>query len=138
MIDEKYIYRLMADKKLNQHWKKRIIDSIASIEIVFGLELVNTDITRRTIPINQIKVACFEEMDMEYARKVVGKHSYETLAPATVIQYEEHYALYMGSVRSILFSHYINAVDCIVVDCQTEKVKRFIEEAKYPLSFWSF
>lgn len=138
MINEKYISRLLADKKLTQYWKQRVIDSIASIEIVFEVTLTNEDITRKRIPINQIMVACFEEMNMEYAKEIVNQYSYETLAPVTVIRYEDYYVLYMGSVRAILFSHYINAVDCIVVNCQSEKVKKFIQGAKYSLSIWSF
>lgn len=138
MINKEYIYGLLADKKLDQYWKQRVLDSIASIEIVFEVKLVNTDIARKRIPIDQIRVACFEEMNMEYAEEIVDQYSYETLAPVTVIRYEDNYVLYMGSVRAILFSHYINAVDCIVVNCQTEKVKKFIQAAKYSLSIWSF
>ena len=70
MINEKYISRLLADKKLTQYWKQRVIDSIASIEIVFEVILTNEDITRKRIPINQIMVACFEEMNMESSRTI--------------------------------------------------------------------
>ena len=137
MVDKSYIYSFLSDKKISLHWKEKVYNSIASIELVFNVQIKKSDITRKFLRTNQILIACPEEMNIEYAKEISGKLSFETLAPVTVIEYKNQYILYMGSVRALLFTQYIGVVDCLIVKCDSERVKKYYNETSDKLSSWS-
>ena len=131
---EAVILKILENKELNEDWRRKVVNSVRSIEMVFQTELFVGDLSHTTLPPEELWVNCEEEIDLEYADKIEDTLSVGRLAPITVVEYGGKHVVYMGSVRAVLFCRYKKAVECIVVKLHTDRAEVFLNAAKKRLS----
>ena len=131
---EAIILKILEKKELSEDWRRKVVNSVHSIDIVFQTQVSAGDLNHCILTPNQIWVNCEEEIDLDYAAKIQDTLSVERLAPITAVEYGGKHVIYMGSVRAVLFCRYQQAVECIVVKLHTDRAKIFFDTAKKRLS----
>lgn len=112
------------------YWKQRITNSVLSIEYLFDLEITTEEISRKAISPNIIQVAALDELDLPHAHESIQEYG-TTPPPVTIIQRNDVFYLFMGSVRALVYSLSGKLVDAIVVNVSRSKKTAFpIDEAK--------
>jgi len=124
----------MEGKQLDESWRRKVLNSVSSIGIVFQAEIGPEDLTLCQLKPEQLWVNCEEEIDLPYADAIEQTLSVAQLAPITVVEYQGKQIIYMGSVRAVLYCRYQKAVDCIVVKLRTENAAAFSDAAHKRLS----
>lgn len=124
----------LTDRELDEFWRQKVVNSVQSIDVVFRTQVSPDDVRFCQLTPQQLWVNCEEEIDLPYADTLEPTLSVRRLAPITVVEYQGRYAIYMGSVRAVLFCRYQKIVDCIVVRLHTDRAAAFFHAAQKRLS----
>ncbi len=133
-IIECKIRELLCVKSPNEEWVKKTVRAVQGLHILFGIEIRPENITKRRINADQLWIVDEEELDFSYAKSILGKHSVDTLYPVLVLECADELALYMGSVRTLLFWKLTGSIECIVVKNENFEKSIFWKSRKATLN----
>jgi hypothetical protein len=127
-----HIKRLLHDIR-DEYWKRRIVNSVRGIEILFNLELREEEIWRDRIPAESLWTAATDEVDVPRAKAVLDTYN-KNPPPITTIRYNALYYLFMGTDRALAYALTDQLIDSIVVDVsRTNRISVLISEARTTL-----
>lgn len=114
-VDDLQISRLISDLKYKEV-KVRIINSVKNILGLFNLRADQIEVIRKKLSPDELLVVAEEECDLKIAiRLAKTKYKNKLPPPITVIQWRYKKVIFLGSVRSIVYTLKRRKVDSLVV-----------------------